>query len=164
MMQNSKAGRVAAQPLSSRFLFVAILLLVVLGFGLYTNNVFKAFQPSRSQDARQISQGLLETKYGLRVNLIAVTAAGGMVDVRLQVVEAEKAKALLQDKKNFPTLLVDGTSTRLNASEDTKSQEIKLEDGGNLFLLFPNAGNAVRPGASVTLLFGDTAVESLPVK
>ncbi len=52
-----------------------------------------------------ISQGTLEEKYGLRVNLIAVTAAGGFVDVRLKIVDGEKLKLLLADKNKFPNFV-----------------------------------------------------------
>ena len=164
-MQNMKAGRLAAQPVSVRFLFLVIILIVLLGIGLYANNVFKAFQPSSlAQGATGISQSTLEKKYGLRVNLVAVTAAGGMVDVRLKIVDAEKARSLLRDKKKFPVLLVSGSEITLNVSEVTKSEEIKFENDGNLFLLFPNIGNAVKPGTSVIFIFGDTALEPLKVK
>jgi hypothetical protein len=114
--------------------------------------------------ANPISQQMLEEKYGLRVNLIAVTAAGGMVDLRLKMLDGEKAKLLLQDQKNFPALLVSDSHVRLSASEDTNSQEIKFEKNGGLFLLFSNSGNAVKPGSTVSIVFGDIRLEPVVVK
>lgn len=158
MTQTLKSSRATIQPISNKFLFLIIVLIVLLGIGLYTSNTLKALRPA----AATISQSALEDKYGLRVSLVAVTAAGGMVDLRLNVVDAEKATALLQNKKNFPRLLVNGRV--LDVAEETKSQELKLEDNGSLFLLFPNAGNAVKPGTSVTLLFGEIALEPIEAR
>ena len=111
-----------------------------------------------------ISAQALEEHYGLRVNLVAVTAAGGMVDLRLKMLDGEKAKAFLQDKKNFPELYIADGDVTLKASEDTISQEIKFETDGNIFLLFPNGANMVKRGTSVTVMFGDTALEPIEAK
>ena len=163
-MQDAKIGRAAVQPPSIKFIFVAIILIGLLGIGLYVNNVSKAFQASSLPERAVISQSALEAKYGLRVNLVAVTAAGGMVDLRLKITDPEKAKLFLQDKKNFPVLLANDGTVTLNVSEETKSQPIEFVKDGNIFLLFPNAGNAVKPGASVTLMFGDVALEPLDAR
>ena len=165
MIQPAKTGQRADQLLSSGVLFNVILLIILLGWGLYATNVFKAIWSSTAvRGVTTVSQSTLEETYGLRMNLIAVTAAGGMVDVRLHIVDAQKAKSLLQDKKNFPSLLVRGSNAVLNVSEEAKSQEIKFEEDGNVFLLFPNAGGAVKRGSSVTLLFGSTALEPIQVR
>jgi hypothetical protein len=162
IMQDAKISPAAVQPNSNKILLFVFILIGLLGIGLYANNVFKAFLPaSLPQGVTVISQSNLEEKYGLHVNLVAVTAAGGMVDLRLKIINGEKAKSLLQDKKNFPALLVSNGNTQLNASEDTKSQSINFYDGGDLFLMFSNAGNAVKPGTPVTLLFGNTALDPI---
>jgi hypothetical protein len=106
----------------------------------------------------------LEARYGLRVNLAALTAAGGMVDVRLKMVDGHKASLLLQDKNNFPVVVVEGSKIKLSASEETLSQQLKFEDNGGLFLIYPNSGNAVKPGSSIRIVFGDIQLESIPVR
>jgi hypothetical protein len=111
-----------------------------------------------------ITQAALEKQYGLRVNLVAVTAAGGMVDLRLKLLDGDKARTLLQEKNNFPILHLDQGNITLNPSEDAKSRDITFEDNGNLFLLYPNAGNAVKPGSSITVRFGDIALEPIEVQ
>jgi len=97
------------------------------------------------------------------VNLIAVTGAGGFVDVRLKIVDGEKARKLLDNKKNFPALFSEDGIV-LNAPEDAKSQTIKFDDGGNLFIMYPNSGNAVKQGSAVSILFGDAALEPINVR
>ena len=162
-MQAMKSDRPMARPNSTnKFISVAIILAILIAAGLV---VFNSYQSkSTSPAATVISQSALEETYGLRVNLVAVTAAGGMVDFRLKIVDGKKAKLLLQDKKNFPSLLAGAGGATLSASEDAQAQEIKFEDDGNLFVLFSNAGNAVKPGATVTVLFGDVRLEPIVVK
>ena len=160
-MQTVKSDRPTAPvKTTNKFILVAFILVILLAVGIYVYNANRVSQPaSIPQGTVTISQGVLEGKYGLRVNLIAVTAAGGMVDLRLKMVDGEKAKNLLQDKKNFPTLLVVNSKITLKASEDTSSQEIKFENNGGLFLLFPNTGNAVKPGSTVIIEFGGIQLE-----
>ena len=83
-----------------------------------------------------------------------------MVDVRLKIVDGEKFKLLLADKNNFPTLYTEQGVT-LTAPEETKSQEIEFVTGGNLFIIYPNSGNAVKQDTPVTILFGNVAVEPI---
>jgi hypothetical protein len=45
-----------------------------------------------------------------------------------------------------------------------KEQEIRFENDGNLFLMFPNAGNVVKPGAQLRIMFGNLALEPTDVQ
>ena len=149
---------------TNKFIYIAFILAILLVGAIYVNNVYRAFQPaSLPEGTVTISQSVLEEKYGLRVNLVAVTAAGGLVDLRLKILDGEKAKLLLADEKNFPSLFVENGVT-LNAPADTKSQKIEIISGGVLFIMYPNSGNAVMQGSPVTILFGDTAVEPIKAK
>ena len=79
------------------------------------------------------------------VNLVAPTAAGGLVDLRLKITDGEKSRLLLAEKGNFP-ILVTEQGVRLVAPEETTSQEIQFVTGGNLFIIYPNSSNAIKPG------------------
>ena len=160
-----KATLTASQARSNKYLpvFFILILLFLAGFMAY-DNLSNRTPASISAKVTTISQVVLEQKYGLHVNLLAVTAAGGMVDLRLKMLDGEKAKLLLQDKVNFPSLLVVDSNTTLNTSEDTNSQEIKFENNGGLFLLFSNSGNAVKPGSKVVIVFGDIQLEAMSAK
>ncbi len=163
-MQTVKANLTMARPRSTNYLFIAFILIVLLSLGLYLFNSYQTLNPSsQPKGVTVLSQQAFEEQYGLRVNLVAVTAANGMVDLRLKIVDGAKAKLLLQDKKNFPAVFVNANVT-LNASAEVKSQVIQFENDGNLFLMFPNAGNAVKRGSTVTILFGGIALEPIEVK
>jgi hypothetical protein len=114
--------------------------------------------------AKVIPASLLEERYGLRVNLIGVTAAGGLVDLRLKVLDIEKAKALLNDPKNFPAIKLANSDITLMASEDSRSQALQALEGGLMIILYPNQGNALSPNGAVSVMFGDMQLEPIAAK
>jgi hypothetical protein len=164
-MQAITSDRSVARPNSTKkFVAIAVILVSLLVVALFVNKAYQASQPaSLPQGTVTISQSVLEAQYGLRVNLVAVTGAGGFVDLRLKMVDGNKAKLLLADAKNFPAIFTENGAT-LNAPEDTKSQKIEFITGGNLFIMYPNSGNAVTQGSPVTIVFGATALEPINVK
>jgi hypothetical protein len=124
-----------------------------------------ANRPSTAAPAANvIPASLLEERYGLRVNLIAVTAAGGLVDLRLKVLDVEKAKALLNDPKNFPAIKVANSGITLAASEDSRIQAMQALAGGFTVILYPNQGNAVSPNSLVAVMFGNEQLEPVAAK
>jgi hypothetical protein len=140
-------------------ILIGLLILIVLGAAAYS---LVSRQPVPAPRVK-ITQAELVQKYGLRMDLVAVTAAGGFVDVRIRIVNGEKAKTLLSDKTNFPALAV-GSRVVLQASEDVKSQAIKFENDGTMFLMYPNSGGAVKAGTPVGILFGDIAVDPIEAR
>lgn len=108
-----------------------------------------------------ITAATLEDEYGIHVNLLAVTAAGGMVDLRLKIVDAVKATALLEQPANFPVLRVGDGAVTLQAPEDSRQAVLNLHDGSLVVLLYPNTNGAVTPGTAVTVVFGEMALEPI---
>lgn len=148
-------------PQLNKYVLPAILLVFVFLIG------FLAFRPQQKPEmvsTQTISQNELESKYGLRVNLVAVTAAGGLVDVRMKLVDAEKAKLLLSDKSNFPSLWIQDKQISVALSDEVISQEITFENDASLYLMFPNAGSSVQKGTAVTIRFGEVSLEPIPSK
>ncbi len=111
--------------------------------------------------ATAITAETLEDEYGIHVNLLAVTAAGGMVDLRLKIVDAAKATALLEEPANFPVLRVGDGAVTLQAPEDSRQAVLNLHDGSLVVLLYPNTNGAVTPGTAVTVVFGEMALEPI---
>lgn len=137
--------------------------LLLIGFFITHSNSRQSSNAKPAGDL--ISAQTLADKYGVRVNLIAVTAAGGLVDFRLKVLDAEKAHLLLQDNEDLPTLLVGDGEAMLIAPEDSTGQLINsLIDDGNIFLAYPNVGSVVKPGMLVTVQFGEIGLEPIVVK
>ena len=163
-MQNVQANHPAANLSAKRILVFTSIFTALLLIAGYAVNAMRTPQgDTLPPGIVSISHKSLEEKYGLRVNLVAVTGAGGFVDVRLKILNGEKAQPLLQGPDNFPSLFID-SNTILGAPKETKEQEIRFEDNGSLFIMFPNAGNAVKPGTRVRIMFGDIALEPMDVQ
>ena len=145
-------------------LLIGLVLGILVLFGFIINRA------TRGSDSPQIAGELLSAqtlaeKYGVQVNLIAVTAGGGLVDLRLKILDAEKAKLLLQEPTDVPVLHIGEDEALLTAPEDSTGQLLNsLQDDGNVFLMYPNVGNVLQPGTLVTVQFGEISLEPLPAQ
>ena len=163
MPANSKS---AAQSQSRRsrgwLAWAAIWLLAILAsiFAVWSFYTGRSTPPAEAGGA--LSAAELEARYGLKVRLIGVTAAGGMVDFRLKILDPEKASQLLHEGGQLPTLYIPGQDVELAAGD--QEQKILLEEGGIFFILFPNSGGAVKPGEPVVVRFGELELEPIPAQ
>jgi hypothetical protein len=162
-MIDAKTKTMGMQFSSNKLLVAAIILVILLTLGLYGYNAFRAFQSSQPGSVTTITQSALEEDYGVRVQLVAVTAAGGLVDLRLQVTDAGKAQAFLSDSANLPALRV-GDDLILHTDDTAALQDIQIEKGKSLFYLYPNSSNILKPGDPVNIIFGDLQVEDIQAK
>jgi hypothetical protein len=103
-------------------------------------------------------------RYGVDVNLIAVTAAGGLVELRYQVVDPDKATRLLHDEDLAPTLVAEDTGATLRMAAPPHKHGAELRTGGMYFFLLANTRNALHKGSPVTLVIGDARLEHLTVQ
>lgn len=99
----------------------------------------------------------VETKWGVRVSQVAVTADGGLVDFRFIVLDPDKASEMLSNVDNLPVLRVDGSGVVVNSTAQMGAHPT-LRAGQTYFLLYRNAGGAVRSGSSLSVLFGDLTI------
>jgi len=106
-----------------------------------------------------ISNNMLEEEYGVRLTLVAVTAAGGMVDVRYRVIDPVKAEKLVDEEDGgiMPMVYVGDGDVMLMPDHHMRDQ--KLIADRMYFNLIPNVRNAVKRGTVVTIAFGDIALE-----
>jgi len=165
-MIEANAKTSGSQFSSNKSVLIAILLVVLIALGIYGYNALQTRKAASPQtEVTSITQSTLEEKYGLRIQLLAVTAAGGLVDLRLQIADAEKAKAFLDDHAHFPALRV-GDEVFLRTSEEAVAaeQDIQIENGKSIFILFPNTGNILKPGDPVDIIFGDLQLEPIQSK
>ena len=139
---------------------IPVVLLLVLAASAILILAYRQLIPANPKTPA-ISLTTLEEQYGVKINLIGVTAAGGLVDLRLKVVNAAKAGQLMQDNSAYPVLIVNNGRVILTPARENPQEELRVEDGGNIYLLFPNAGNAVKPGTNVTVRFGEINVEPI---
>lgn len=138
---------------------VAVLLVVAAGL---------VWWQGRERDVRDgtdlvTTQGLA-ARYGVDVDLIAVTAAGGLIEFRYQVVDPDKATRILHETRLAPTLVDEASGATLVMSAPPHKHGGELRLGGTYFFLLANSSNALHQGSKVTLVMGDARVEHLVVE
>ena len=114
--------------------------------------------------AASLDRAGLQERYGIRVDQIAVTGGGGLVDFRFTVVDPAKARPLLQEHARPARLEVEGTDAPLDAPMHGMMRNVRLQKDAACFLLFPNARGSVHPGTRVSVLFGDVRLEPIAAK
>jgi hypothetical protein len=107
-------------------------------------------------DTSPTSFQTLEEQYGVQITQVAVTALNGIVDVRLKVIDVDKASSLLED--HAALLVGDTLILAPNMHRHT------LKQGKPYIVFYPNQGQLVQTGTSVSLVFGDILSEPVAVK
>lgn len=106
----------------------------------------------------------IEQTYGILVRRVSVTAGGGIVEVRYQLLDADRADVLHQDDveygEEFPRIL-DGDVVLDTPTFHHHGGE--LVTGRELSILYPNVGGEVRAGDVVTIEIGDEQLTDVPV-
>jgi hypothetical protein len=99
----------------------------------------------------------LEERYGIRPTLIGVTAAGGLVDFRFKVLDAEKARILTKDHSLMPVLTVQDSGTRL-ALPGGGLHSMTFYNDKVYYILFGNPKGEIKAGTPIAVAFGDMQV------
>ncbi len=113
---------------------------------------------TRAASARVVSAVDLEREFGVKVNLVAVTAAGGLVDMRVTVLDKDKAQLLFHEES--PSLFVESSGAVLRLSHGMGHKPVLL-DGATYFFLYPNSGGVVQAGTGVSIVID--AVRTTPI-
>jgi hypothetical protein len=101
----------------------------------------------------------LEEQYGVQVSLVATSMMGSIVDVRLKIIDPDKAHLLLQ---NQAALLV-GRQTLILAPHMHSHHSAKLKAEKIFFMFFPTQ-QIVHTGSEVSLVFGSVRTEPFVVR
>lgn len=101
----------------------------------------------------------LEQQYGMRVTQAAISALDSMVDVRLKIIDPEKANPLLE---SHAALFVEDQQTLVLAPHMHSSA--KLKPGQMYYIFFPTQRQAIQSGSQVSLVFDDLRLEPVTVK
>ncbi len=153
-------ARRGRRPLA--IVIVTALLLLVVGGATAIGRWSQPKADVRAGTTLVTAEGMA-AQYGIDVNLIGLTAAGGLLEFRYQVLDPDKADRMIHDSTKLPILVLEDTGETLVIS--TPHHHInELELGGTYFFLLANAHNAVHRGSLVTLVIGDLRIEHFPVQ
>ena len=142
-----------------RWVLVVVLLLVV-GLALGVKAVRANAGDVRSGTVA-VSAQEFAAHTGITVTLLGVTAGGGMIEFRYQVVDPDKASQLLHDEDKTPILVAEGSGATVGMVSRPHAHKAELQLGGTYFFMMANAKNALRDGTKVTVIIGDVRLEHL---
>jgi len=104
----------------------------------------------------EFSLQALEEEYGLQVVQAATTARDSIVDVRMKVVDREKAEQLIEEG-HFALLVGD---TLIPAPHVSRHMLVNK----TIIVMFPNRQNIIKSGTPVSVVFENLKVEPVAVK
>jgi hypothetical protein len=110
-----------------------------------------------------VSASGLAERSGVRLVRVAVTAGGGLLDLRYQVVDPSKA-VTVHEAETPPAIIDERTGLVLNRLLMGHAHQGQLKPAVSYYLVFENTGNWVHHGSEVTVLLGDAEVEHVVVK
>jgi hypothetical protein len=112
-------------------------------------------------NSEPVSADVMAEEFGIRVDLVAVTAAGGVVDVRFTVLDPEKAGHLLHDDASMPTLIVENNDSVIRIRSIHRHNDLTTLERSSYFILYPNPGGFVQGGSEVSVVIDGLRLEHL---
>ena len=113
------------------------------------------------RDGDALSRAAFEEATGVRLLYIAVTAGGGMLDLRYRVLDPDKALAV-HDDENPPTVIDQDSGVALSRPWHEHG-DAAMRTGVVYHELLMNSDGAVRRGDRVTLEIGASRLEDVRV-
>ena len=108
-----------------------------------------------------VSAAGLARRSGIRIRQLAVTGAGGLIDLRYQVLDPDKAAAVHTAR---PELVDERTGVVVDQLLMGHRHKGVLHAGQTYYLLFENPGDLVRRGSAVTVALGGLRVPHIRVR
>ncbi len=140
-----------------------VLILALIGLSSYKG--WQIYQ-ERTEEARMAeiqaeAAAQIEDEWGIRIIHVALVSQGGLIDLRYQVTDPDKAYDLFDAVENIPRVVAeDGTEMGMNDDPHTHN----LEFGYQYFFLLRNANGSVKPGTHVSVAVGDKILPFVPVE
>jgi hypothetical protein len=102
-------------------------------------------------------EGLVQ-RSGVKITQVAVSGAGGLVDLRFKVLDPAKAHAL-HDPRTPPAVIDERTGLVIRRLLMNHAHSGEFKQAVTYYLVFENTGDWIRRGSRVTVLLGNAQVE-----
>jgi hypothetical protein len=109
-----------------------------------------------------VAAGDLAGRSGVLITRVAVTGAGGLVDLRFKVVDPDRTTSL-HDKRTPPAIVDERTGLVVHELFMGHAHSDPFKSGITYYLVFNNPGNWVKAGSRVSVLLGDAQVQHVVV-
>ena len=142
---------------------VAAYLLVMQLTGGQRRAVSDVGAQASTRNIPMVSAAGLAQRSGVRLTRLAVTGAGGLIDLRYQVIDPDKANAV-HDRRTPPLLVDEQDGLIVRELLMGHMHHGQLKAGQTYYLIFVNPGNLVRSGSQVTVQLGNARVAHVRVQ
>jgi hypothetical protein len=146
---------------------VVVVAIVTLWFVSGRPDERQAAKPGAATLARWqrpvVTEAGLTEQSGVRIQHVSVSGGGGLVDLRFQVVDPDKAAAV-HDLATPAAVVDESTGLVVNALLMGHSHTAPFKPGVTYYLVFENPGNLVHRGSDVSVLLGNAQVEHVVVE
>ena len=137
-------------------------LALAAGLLLLIGSAFLAWQifgpgPQLEPGAMPLSPEI-EEKFGVRFTFVAVTAGGGMVELRYRVIDEGKAANFGHYTETAPMIIAEDTGKIVDVTIMGLHNH-RVEPGRMYYVLYRNTEGAVESHRPVTIAVGDLALE-----
>jgi hypothetical protein len=105
----------------------------------------------------------IEEQYGVRFLGVDITAAGGMIQVRYQVLDSAKTQAIHDEESTPHVIAANGTDFGLPGMPGHTHIGPVKKAGTTDFVLLANSGGDLKAGSTVTIKIGDLELHDVPV-
>jgi len=110
-----------------------------------------------------VSADDLVDRVGVKLTQVAVTGGGGLLDLRFQVVDPQKALAV-HEARTPPAIIHEETGLVVNQLLMDHQMRGALKPAVTYYMVFESPANWVQRGNKVTVLLGNAQVEHVVVR
>lgn len=145
-------------------LAVLVIVLVSLALWLLVSQNSMALGPREGQNPMDgLSQIAFTAETGIRVVRVNIASGGGIVNLRYQVVDPDKA-VIVHAKESPPGIVDEANGQLLNIPFHSHTNSRELRTGTVYSILINNTGGVLKPGSLVTVLVGEARLEHVVVQ
>ena len=164
----------AAPPGAVRPIIIRATIAVMVMVALFVGVLFiRGWRPSSKDGtpsaapvalaAAMPTSAAIESTYGIRFTGVDVTAGGGMIQVRYQVLDSNKTEAI-HGPELAPYVVDSHGAKYADPGMAGHSHVGKTQAAGRTdYILLANAMDGVKPGSTVTIKVGDLELRNVPV-
>lgn len=147
---------------------------LIVGLAITAVLVVRAARPGHSGASAQqnaaaswhrpsVAAAGLGERSGVRITRVAVTGGGGLIDLRYQVLDPDRASSL-HEESTPPALVDEQTGLVVHHLYMDHNHTGPYKQGVTYYYLFDDPGNWVHRGSRVSVLLGNAQVEHVTVQ
>lgn len=146
-----------------RVVFVALMLLTGIVSWMLWSQFSTQLDALGSKTVSEMDQTLFTEETGVRITLIAVSAGGGMIDLRYQIADPDKA-IIVHDDDRPPTIIDERSGLEISRPWHDHAHDNDLHTAVIYYELLMNPDGIIESGSLVTIKIGGTVLEHVRVQ